>query len=137
VALHNWYMPELKTLYWTHGHVKRGIISLAKDGIVVYHTEAKLDLTDENLRDVIYANVNFKNIVDIGIEFTFLRGKVLFLILEEKVFEKVIEGIPKPLRSYFHIKKRFYKLLFEVNVDARDEILDFIEKAEKLMRKNK
>ena len=80
-------MRELKTLYWTHGHVKRGIISLAKDGIVVYHTEAKLDLTDENLRDVIYTNVNFKNIIDIGIEFTFLRGKVLFLILEEKVFE--------------------------------------------------
>jgi len=130
-------MQEHKTLYWTHGRASRGIISLVNDGIVIFHTDKKIITNNEKLRDIVYANINFKEIVDIGVEITFLRGKVIFLTLQDKVFERIVEDIPKHLRSGLSINPNIHRLIFEVNIDSKEEILDFVERASILKKKKK
>ncbi len=130
-------MEEHKTLYWTHGRANRGIISLVKDGIVIFHSDSKLVLNKDKLRDIVYANINFRDIEDIGVQVTFLRGKMLFLVLDDKSFESIIGNIPEHLQDGMTINRKLKKLVFEVNVDSMEEILDFEQKASALMKGGK
>ncbi len=130
-------MDEHKTLYWTHGRANRGIISLVNDGIVIFHSDSKVVLNKDRLRDIVYANIGFRDILDIGVQVTFLRGKMLFLTLDGKSFERIVSNIPEHLQDGMTINRKLNKLMFEVNVDSMEEILDFEQKASGLMKGRK
>ena len=118
-------MEEIKTLYWTHGSSKRGILALTEESIIIYHTSTKLFHKSKSLRDNLKGIVNLKDIVRIEPNFKFLSGNLLNIKLTEEAADKLLQKDHFPMTGLLSKKRT---LMFEVNIDSSEEINIFVDR---------
>jgi len=126
-------LKEVKTLYWTHGRARRGIIVLTEESIIVYHGPKGASAHHEKLRDFVFTSFPLDGITNLRFEMAFIRGKKLTFFLDDDAYSSAHDKMPHDMRFNRNDENIIF---FEVNNDAAGEIADFVEQARIYMKKH-
>jgi len=124
---------EVKTVYWTHGRARRGIIVLTEESIIVYHGPKGTSANNEHLRDFVFTIIKLEGITDLRFEMAFFRGKTLTFYLTDEAYQLALDKMPHDLRFSRNDENIFF---FDTNLDAAGEIADFVDMTKILMKKH-
>jgi hypothetical protein len=131
-------MDELLKLYWTTiKRWKMGIISLNRRSIKIFKTSKKFLIGNPNLRDELFVDIPFKEIIHVTYEIGFFKGKKVNLFLTSKEFEKIKEKGNKLEQFIIEKLNTENKLTFYTFSDSNEEIKNFVEKVNSNLNKIK
>ncbi|MFA6089467.1 MAG: hypothetical protein WC755_06390 [Candidatus Woesearchaeota archaeon] len=126
-------MNELLKLYWTNRkRWKIGIISLNKKGIKIFKTSRMLLIGNPNLREELFADIPFKEIIHITYEIGIFKGKRINLFVTKETYEKIKRKGNKLEQFLIEKLNTENKLTFYTMSDSKDEIILFINRINEL-----
>lgn len=134
-------ISEYDRIYWTtRDNTKIGILSLHEKGITIYKSKMsifKMIFGNKNLREELYANLNFDEILNVIANFDLSNDKTVRVFLTKDGYRKLISMRGGSVNDHASLNKTEISLLFFTNADSKDEILSFVDRANELIIKNR
>lgn len=128
---------ELAKLYWTtNSLIKAGIIILEEKGIFIYSTKKIILIGPKNLREKLHTAFSFDDLINVTTEIGLLGSKRINIFITEKAFQREVTKSNKLIQKIASLNtERVFTL--DTNSDSKAEILDFVRKANELIKLSK
>lgn len=132
---------EYQRIYWTtRDNIKIGIISLNESGITIYKSKMSIlnmIFGNKNLRGELYSKLNFDEILNVVANFDLSNDKTMRIFLTKDGYKKLISRRGGLVNDSTSLTNTEISLLFFTNADSKNEILNFVDRANELIIKNR